>query len=230
VATSRASLRAAVSVEGPFAALSRPLVFALAGAGGVARVVLEARGWMMAEEPFGADVVVVESDRAHVLEAVDALAEKMSGLPIAVVLDEAAAGDRVLVRDLVGRGVKAIVSEPRVESALAVSIEAALAGQIALPAEIGGAARPMLTSREKQVLAMIVLSFTNGEIAQKLYVSESTVKSHLSSAFAKLGVRSRREAAELILDPVNGLGTGILAIVGDDSDIRHRPPSGGRGS
>jgi hypothetical protein len=42
------------------------------------------------------------------------------------------------------------------------------------------------------------------------------VKSHLSSAFSKLGVRSRNEATALILDPENGLGTGILAISQDE--------------
>ena len=39
-----------------------------------------------------------------------------------------------------------------------------------------------------------------GEIARKLFVTEATVKSHLSSAFAKFGVSSRREAATLFLE------------------------------
>jgi DNA-binding NarL/FixJ family response regulator len=55
----------------------------------------------------------------------------------------------------------------------------------------------------------------NHEIAKTLYVSESTVKSHLSSAFTKLAVRSRTEAVDLILDPEQGLGRGILAITDD---------------
>ena len=61
---------------------------------------------------------------------------------------------------------------------------------------------------------MVVLGFTNGEIARQLHLAESTIKSHLSSSFTKLGVRSRNEAAELILDADGGLGTGILAISG----------------
>jgi DNA-binding NarL/FixJ family response regulator len=61
---------------------------------------------------------------------------------------------------------------------------------------------------------MVVLGFSNAEIAKKLVLSESTIKSHLSSAFHKLGVRSRTEAAEMILDSNSGIGTGILAISG----------------
>jgi DNA-binding NarL/FixJ family response regulator len=38
------------------------------------------------------------------------------------------------------------------------------------------------------------------------------VKSHLSSAYNKLGVRTRKDAATMILDPAEGLGPGILAI------------------
>ncbi len=188
---------------------------------------LEAGGCDVVQEPGRADALVLEVDQC-VLDTVDGLLPELAGRPLVVVVDDAAAGDRALVRDLVGRGVMAVVPASRAEDALAVSVEATLAGQISLPAEIGGAARPMLTVREKQVLAMVVLSFTNGEIAQKLYVSESTVKSHLSSAFAKLGVRSRSAAAEAILDPVNGLGTGILAIVGGDSKAGRSESAGAR--
>jgi DNA-binding CsgD family transcriptional regulator len=72
--------------------------------------------------------------------------------------------------------------------------------------------RPSLSPRERQILAMVVLDFSNGEIARKLYLTESAVKNHLSSAFAKLGVTSRNAAAELILDNESGLGPGILRI------------------
>jgi DNA-binding NarL/FixJ family response regulator len=69
-----------------------------------------------------------------------------------------------------------------------------------------------LSMREKQVLSMLVMGFTNAEIAAKMFLAESTVKSHLSSAYTKLGVRSRKDAATMILDPVAGLGPGILTI------------------
>jgi two-component system, NarL family, response regulator LiaR len=51
-----------------------------------------------------------------------------------------------------------------------------------------------LTEREKEVLALLVEGLTNPEIAEKLVVSKSTVKFHVSSILNKLQVSSRTEA------------------------------------
>jgi DNA-binding CsgD family transcriptional regulator len=59
--------------------------------------------------------------------------------------------------------------------------------------------------REKQVLQLVADGLTNAEIACRLFLSESTVKSHLSSSFRKLGVSSRSEAAAVVLDADHGL-------------------------
>jgi len=66
--------------------------------------------------------------------------------------------------------------------------------------------------REKQVLGLVVMGYMNCQIAERLFLAQSTVKSHLSSAFGKLGVRSRNEAADLILNHERGLGLGVLAL------------------
>jgi DNA-binding NarL/FixJ family response regulator len=60
--------------------------------------------------------------------------------------------------------------------------------------------RPTFSHRERQVLTFVSQGFTNAQIAKRLFLSESTIKSHLSSAFAKFGVRSRKEAAALFLE------------------------------
>ncbi|MDQ1730435.1 MAG: hypothetical protein QOK10_594 [Pseudonocardiales bacterium] len=52
-----------------------------------------------------------------------------------------------------------------------------------------------LTSRENDVLELIVQGRTNRQIARQLYISEKTVSVHVSNILAKLGVRSRTEAA-----------------------------------
>jgi DNA-binding NarL/FixJ family response regulator len=51
-----------------------------------------------------------------------------------------------------------------------------------------------LTARERDVLELVSQGLSNKQIAQKLQISEHTVKFHLSSLFAKLGVSSRTEA------------------------------------
>ena len=52
-----------------------------------------------------------------------------------------------------------------------------------------------LSSREGQVLALVVNGYSNQEIANKLGIAHNTVKNHLRNILAKLGVRNRAQAA-----------------------------------
>lgn len=52
-----------------------------------------------------------------------------------------------------------------------------------------------LTARETEVLELIAEGMMNREIAQKLYISEKTVKNHVSNIFKKLNVSDRTQAA-----------------------------------
>jgi NarL family two-component system response regulator LiaR len=54
-----------------------------------------------------------------------------------------------------------------------------------------------LTERECDVLALLVEGLNNTQIAKRLVVSPSTIKSHVSHILGKLGVASRTEAAAL---------------------------------
>ena len=122
--------------------------------------------------------------------------------------------DRAAVDRALAAGALGFVPEGHVDERLGATVRAVAAGQVAVPAEHRTAVtRPVLSSREKQVLSMVVLGFTNVEIATKLHVTETTVKSHLSSAYRKLRVRSRHEATALILTNKD-LGLGILTLEG----------------
>jgi len=75
-----------------------------------------------------------------------------------------------------------------------------------------------LTEREREVLALMIEGLNNTQIAGRLTVSPSTIKSHVSNILAKLGVASRTEAASLALR---------AGIVPPDGDLTDSPPSGG---
>lgn len=59
--------------------------------------------------------------------------------------------------------------------------------------------RSELSSRELEVLLLIVRAMSNSQIASHLYISEGTVKRHLTNIYAKLGVFSRTDAAKKAL-------------------------------
>jgi DNA-binding NarL/FixJ family response regulator len=108
--------------------------------------------------------------------------------------------------DHVGRVAREVsldgVVHGREPEALVPTVLAVGAGQVVVPRfEHRRDVPATFSHRERQVLRLAVAGCTNDSIAQELYLSCSTVKSHLTSAFAKLSVRSRQEAAVLLLDP-----------------------------
>jgi DNA-binding NarL/FixJ family response regulator len=60
---------------------------------------------------------------------------------------------------------------------------------IASPPEVGE-----LTDHELEVLKQVARGLSNAEIAQELFVSEATVKTHVAHVFRKLGLRDRVQA------------------------------------
>jgi DNA-binding NarL/FixJ family response regulator len=124
------------------------------------------------------------------------------------------------VRLALSAGVAGVVHSTSLRSTLAPCVAAVMSGQVCVPKpqarQVDAAS---LSPRERQILGLVVMGCMNSEIADRLVVAESTVKSHLSSAFAKLGVRSRHEAVDLILDSERGLGMGILRIGGEPIEV-----------
>ena len=56
----------------------------------------------------------------------------------------------------------------------------------------------ILSERQRQILELVEDGLTNAQVARKLYLTESTVKQHLRSAYKALGVKNRTEAVKLI--------------------------------
>ncbi|GAA4707632.1 response regulator [Phytohabitans rumicis] len=83
------------------------------------------------------------------------------------------------------------------DALIAPSITARLLTAFASTGPAAPPAQPteVLTEREEQVLAAVARGRTNSEIADELYITLSTVKTHIASLMAKLGVRNRVEIA-----------------------------------
>lgn len=156
--------------------------------------------------------VVLSCPLAETAELVERLGQALPNASVVVV--PAADGQRPTLRRMLDLGADAVVLEGQVEHNLPSALAAVQSDQVVLPRELVRRQQTPLSFREKQILALVVMGYTNAGIATKLFLAESTVKSHLSSAFAKLGVRSRHEAAALLADPQQ-MGLGVLTIARD---------------
>jgi DNA-binding NarL/FixJ family response regulator len=67
-------------------------------------------------------------------------------------------------------------------------------------------AQGLLSEREAEVLRLVALGMSNKEVAEELFLSQRTVKAHLTSVFNKLNVASRSEAI------VKGLQWGLVTL------------------
>ncbi|WP_333775052.1 response regulator transcription factor [Streptomyces sp. IBSBF 3136] len=82
--------------------------------------------------------------------------------------------------------------DPATTARLMRSLRADPARPPSMPAELAG-----LSPRERDILTLIGDGLTNREIGKRLYLSEKTVKNHISRLLAKLGVQRRVQAAVL---------------------------------
>lgn len=153
-------------------------------------------------------VVVLEPQEApHPDSDYERVHDALPGAAIVV----AASARRIRPQNLLWAGVDGIVLEPGADAAIGPVVRSVLEGYIVMPGSLRAAASPPpLSARERQMLELVADGLTNREIAQRLYLAESTVKRHLSTAFRRLGVRSRREAAAAMrtAEPVHAEGAG----------------------
>jgi DNA-binding NarL/FixJ family response regulator len=74
-----------------------------------------------------------------------------------------------------------------------------LAARTSAPAPREPGAAAQLTAREREILDLIGQGLRNGEIAQRLHISEATVKTHVNNLFAKADLHTRADAVRLAL-------------------------------
>lgn len=168
----------------------------------------------------GPDVVLIDemdqSDR--VVELIREIkAERESIAVIVLTLSPEAAR----LDELFQAGASAAVSKATSPAALATLIRETLDGRVlhvhkpvgsvqGSATKSGAAEESVLSARELEVLRLVAAGSTNSEIARKLWVTEQTVKFHLSNIYRKLEVGNRTEASHYA--HVNGLLNGGEAV------------------
>jgi DNA-binding NarL/FixJ family response regulator len=86
------------------------------------------------------------------------------------------------------------------------AVKVAVEGEVVAPRQLlgylisgqGSADLNLLSSRQREILKMVAEGLSNAQIADNIYLSESTVKQHLRAAYKLLGVSNRTEAASLV--------------------------------
>ncbi|MCW2524892.1 MAG: LuxR family transcriptional regulator [Frankiales bacterium] len=144
------------------------------------------------------------------IEATRQLSEQAPGIAV-VVLTTFADDDSILAA--LGAGARGYLTKDSGRADIARAIRAAAAGQAVLDAAVQArlvaasrasalaSAPPVpiavpveLTPREREVLALIGQGLSNRGIAEQLFVSEATVKTHINNLFAKADLRDRADA------------------------------------
>ncbi|MFJ7157738.1 response regulator [Streptomyces sp. NPDC101118] len=130
-----------------------------------------------------------------------------AGLPCRVVVLTTYETDRDILR-AVEAGAAGYLLKDLARGELAEAVRAAVRGETVLAPTVAGRlvdrlrakpGRPRLSDREVAVLRLVADGLTNAEVGRRLYVAESTVKTHLLRIFGKLGVDDRTAAVTTAL-------------------------------
>ena len=165
------------------------------------------------------DVVIMDM-RMKVMSGADAIAAlRADGSSVPVLVLTTFDDDETLAAALRaganGFQLKDAAGEDLIRSVVAVAaggawLDPAVTARVLLAYQAGRSAAPVadavsrtlasLTSREREVLALIGRGFTNAEIADQLSISEVTVKTHIAHLFSKAALRDRAAAVVFAFD------------------------------
>lgn len=137
--------------------------------------------------------------RMPILDGVGAIVEIRSGEPSARIVVLTTYDTDHDISRAIGAGARGYLLKDAQREELLACVRKVHAGEVCIsPTLVAKLAQSIsnesLTARELEVLSMLARGKNNKEIGMNLYISETTVKSHLRSIFTKLNVLSRTEA------------------------------------
>jgi two-component system, NarL family, nitrate/nitrite response regulator NarL len=161
------------------------------------------------------DVVVMDLDLGSRVTAPETVAELLGATRCPTLILTGTDDPRGLASAL-GHGAQGVVLKDRSADVLMRAIRAVQAGESWLePSTVANAFRAdrpkqephtadRLTRREEEVVALVSLGFPNKKIAELLFISETTVRHHLTSIYSKLSVANRLELMRYIYGAKRG--------------------------
>lgn len=134
-----------------------------------------------------------------VLDGIEATKRVIERVPGAVVVMLTMHADPQLAQESLAAGAMGYLVKDCTTEDIVNAIDSALRGEPTFPEEAQSpapaeGARPLISSREAEVLQLIADGKSTTEAAKQLYVSVKTVKNHLASAYAKLEAHDRTQA------------------------------------
>jgi len=143
------------------------------------------------------DVVLIDP-WMHDGEGLDAIAAMRDAYPALTIIALSPLQQSDRVERALERGADGYVGKDIPADDLAALVRRVHAGVVVRPRAVRYASRS-LTQREAQVIQLVAEGLSNGDVATRLFVSEQTVKFHLSNIYRKLGAHNRTEAARIAL-------------------------------
>jgi DNA-binding NarL/FixJ family response regulator len=149
--------------------------------------------------------VVIMDVRMPGLDGLDATKELMAKEPNVAVLIFTAYSERSLLARGLESGAKGYILKEAPHETLVRAIEKVAGGDsfidpALMPAFLSGKDREdMLTAREREILQLLADGMSNADVAQRLFISQETVKSHVRHILAKLEADTRTHAVAIAL-------------------------------
>ena len=183
-------------------------------------------GYLNGRGPCGATIaetapdLVIVDDASEEETVLTRIREVRTAAPEAKIVLLTVRMDGGRLADAAAAGIDAAIAKTAPPASVGLLIREVAAGNVfhtfprVPPRSRDASSAPELTAREHEILSWVAAGASNSTIARQLFVTEQTVKFHLSNVYRKLGVSNRTEASHYahvhgLLDPAMGPASAV---------------------